>query len=89
MNQPQTLDFDTMERYKILLKVTDENYENHENYEKILKVYHQLADMLSDPNVLNDPKRLAEFDKYHTNLYDSNESAFFIRRDWINDDHLM
>lgn len=40
--------------------------------------------MLLEPDELNDREQFDEYDKYHIELYESNESAFHSQREWMN-----
>lgn len=87
MNEPINIISDAIEHYKILNRViTSEKpvyQKDNKNYKKLIQVYYEIGGILSDPDILNDHEKLAELDKYHIELYESNEQTFRSRRVWM------
>lgn len=77
------LDSNDMTNYIAILKTINENsLEMRDKFEIIVQMYHNISDLLSEPNVLNDHVRLAEYDRFHIEMYESNEFACYFRRQW-------
>lgn len=88
MDQPVIIDSDSMKYYKLIHRLIVKGFSindpNNERYEKLLKIYYDIGDMLSKPEVLNNHEKLAEYDRYHIEFYESNDFKLDSNEDWMN-----
>lgn len=87
MDQPAVIDSDSVEYYKMLNKIIVKEFlqldRNGDKYESLLKVYYEIGDILAKPEVLNDSNQFAKYDRYHKQLFESNEYALYKQREWM------
>lgn len=81
---PQYLDYLTIASRTIDKKA----YHVAQLSQTIIKVYHRAATLMSEPEVLNNPHLLAQFDKHHIGLYEADRESFFGKPDFLNTHHI-